>query len=272
MEEIEEDWSCYSGGSVSDDPEAIDLHDWNDEEESKDNPFEPSPSPRKLQFRKHASKAHWNEDMGMAEVIEKKGSLWTTTGIIRGGKLYCFLEEILFLAERGALVLLDVNDTVLSLTEVYEKVAGGKYGCSWESFQAYRYLKIHGYIVIRHGLPWTSKGNKSCCNSVSPQGTLQTDGTNNEAEEIVSIISLLNEIGIREIKPDFDVYMPNSKFRKTNPGNPSFKLAMLSDVPSKAVMEDLEAACNGIPLKFCNVDHGFVSIFSSQKVELPVLP
>ncbi|KAL0555022.1 hypothetical protein IC582_008953 [Cucumis melo] len=50
---------------------------------------------RKLQFRKHASTARWNDRMGITEVLENKGSLWTTTGIVGCGKIYCSIEETL---------------------------------------------------------------------------------------------------------------------------------------------------------------------------------
>ncbi|MFS7975552.1 putative tRNA-splicing endonuclease, subunit Sen54 [Helianthus anomalus] len=49
----------------------------------------------KLQFRKGGSKARWREELGMAEVVSNKGRMWITTGIVRDGKLYLFLEDTL---------------------------------------------------------------------------------------------------------------------------------------------------------------------------------
>lgn len=47
----------------------------------------------KLQFRKDVSVARWDGKKGMAEVIVRKGRMWSTTGIIRKEKLFCHIEE-----------------------------------------------------------------------------------------------------------------------------------------------------------------------------------
>ena len=124
---------------------------------------------------------------------------------------------------------MDANDAALSLTDIYEKVAKDKNRCSWESFEVYRHLKSLGYIINRHGLPWTLKINKSCCNSKCLEGTLESDNTSkpNRQDETSSIICQLKDMRINEMMPSYDVYLPNSKFRKSAPGNPSFILYLV---------------------------------------------
>ncbi|CBI29808.3 unnamed protein product, partial [Vitis vinifera] len=244
------------------------LQDANDEEEH----YYTSSSISKLQFRKDVSKAIWNDAMRMAEVVEMKGKMWTTTGMLHSGKIYCSIEETLFLAELGALHLLDDNDVPISLKGIYDKVSQGKCGCCWESFEAYRHLKSLGYIVGRHGIPWTSKGAKTCLDSHqgTPEGNSRTD---EGSEEENSTIELVNNMHITEVKLLFDVYLPNSKFRKSSPGDPSFVLCLTrGHPPLKTEIEDLERRCGSIPFKFFHVSHGRVSFFSFNRVELPVLP
>jgi len=109
-----------------------------DGEEQHLNPFmdaAPSTSSR-VQFRRRnvASRARWVEEAGAGEVVESKGKLWLTTGVTRGSKLCYNVEEIGFLVEKGALILLNDKDEMIGIEAIYEKIAGGKYGCSWDAF------------------------------------------------------------------------------------------------------------------------------------------
>ncbi|XP_057982061.1 uncharacterized protein LOC131167316 isoform X2 [Malania oleifera] len=258
-----EDWaSSFEGTSDSE----VYLPDLNDEEHYYTSGHIP-----KLQFRKDISKACWKEEMGMAEIVEKRGRLWTTTGIIRNSKVYCLIEETLFLVEIGALLLLDDNDTSFSLKDLYEKIAEGRNGCCWESFQVYRHLKSLGYIVGRHGVPWTMKCTKN--HSVSAEGMRLRDDKSDKKSEDSCIAGLFNNMEISEVKLIFDVYLPNSKFKKSSPGSPNFMLCLTRcHPPSKEEIEGLERQCNGIPIKFYHLEHGRVSFFSFNRVELPMLP
>lgn len=125
-----------------------------------------------------------------------------------------------YLAEIGALHLLDNDDVPISLKDIYTKVAEAKNGCSWEAFEAYRHLKCLGYIVRHHGIPWTVKRSK-----MSPQDTAEVDSkVDMESEDGYLISDMFSSMNIDEVKPVFDVYLPNAKFRKSAPGDLCFVL------------------------------------------------
>ncbi|KAK7336527.1 hypothetical protein VNO77_17070 [Canavalia gladiata] len=228
----------------------------------------------KLQFRSVKSKCSWNEEMGMAEVTEKNGKLWVTTGIVRSGKIYSSIEETLYLMELGALHLLDNDGRSMSLMEIYEKVAGGRSGCCWELFEVYRHLKSLGFIIGQHGAAWSLKSIKSSHKPVALEVTEESKQLVDMGSKLeLSIDKLFGQLQIRCLRPDFDVYLPNSRFRKSSPGDPNFLLYLSRcHPPSRAEIEDLERQCVGIPLKICLVTEGRVSFYSFAKVELPVLP
>ncbi|OMO51043.1 hypothetical protein CCACVL1_30039 [Corchorus capsularis] len=228
----------------------------------------------KLQFRKDISKARWIDDLAMAEVVEKRGKMWVTMGISRSGKTYCSIEETLFLIEIGALHLLDEKGKCISLMEVYEKLSVEKSGCCWELFEVYKHLKSLGYVVGRHGIPWSVKSVKTISQTCSLQGCEEKkELLEMEPKDKSSIVELFASMQINEVNPAFDVYLPNSKFRKSSPGAPSFVLCLSrGNPPSRVEIEAIETKHGGIPLKFCHVENGRVSFFSFDKAELAVLP
>ncbi|XP_011015342.1 PREDICTED: tRNA-splicing endonuclease subunit Sen54-like isoform X1 [Populus euphratica] len=260
--DAEDDWKSSSG-------EVTDTDQINDEDF-----YSTSACLSKLQFRSDVSKAKWNVEMGMAEVIEKKGKMWIATGIVRNGKTFCLIEETLFLAEIGALLVMDDNDECLALKDIYKKISEETNGCSWELFEVYKHLKSLGYVVGRHGVPWSMKGVENNSKPCSSQGTIQNNRVEGvEENSITCAVQMLSNLQVDELRLNFDVYLPNSKFRKSSPGDPAFLLCLVrGSPPANAKSEVLERQCGGIPLKLCHVDHGRVSFFSFKRVELPILP
>ncbi|PON53917.1 tRNA-splicing endonuclease, subunit Sen [Parasponia andersonii] len=262
----------YFGGEGEESDGETCSEDSDDENEDEEYCYASVPV-SKLQPRKVLSKGRWIKEMGMAEIEVQKGPIWRTTGIVRSGKIYSSIEEVLFLAELGAVHLTDETGVSISMEEMYTKFSDEKNGCSWEHFQAYKQLKALGYIVRRHGIPWSLKSGNSNSESISPQSSLEENEVVLKSEDNISIVGMLSRMHINEVRPVFDVYLPNSKFRKSSPGDPSFVLCFTRVYPpSKATLEVLERQCGGVPLKFCHVEQGRVSFFSFDKVELPVLP
>ncbi|KAM3691098.1 hypothetical protein ACJW31_09G169700 [Castanea mollissima] len=84
------DWENSSGGSSDIEAYLQDTKYEDDEELHFTSGFI-----SKLQFRKDKSRAHWINEIGMAEVVENKGKLWRTMGVVRSGKIYYSIEETL---------------------------------------------------------------------------------------------------------------------------------------------------------------------------------
>lgn len=176
--------------------------------------------------------------------------------------------------ELGALHLVDSENRSISIIEMYEKVSGRMTGCCWELFEAYRHLKSLGYIIGRHNFAWSLKSIRSSQKQVALEGTEESKQIVDMGSKVEhSISKLFGELKIKELKPDFDIYLPDSRFRKSSPGDPNFLLYLSrGHLPSRAEIEALEKQCEGIPLKICLVTEGRVSFFSFDKVELPALP
>ncbi|KNA17084.1 hypothetical protein SOVF_081910 [Spinacia oleracea] len=249
-----------------------------------------------LQFRSVVLKACWKDETGMAEVMNHKGNLLQTMGINRNGKIYLSIEETLFLVQIGELLLVDDKDTTITLSEVYPKVAEEKSGCSWEGFKIYQHLKSLGYIVGRVGIPWSQESIKNC--TMVLEDTSETDNVTQFIFARTSIVQPLNNLQLNEANPlseddlpnkfkktfpeeskfvvhlpVYEVYLSNSQFEKTCPGDPNFVVYPTSGhPPSQSDIKELERQSNGLPLKVGHIDEGRVSLFSFDKVELPVLP
>lgn len=128
----------------------------------------------------------------------------------------------------GALLLMDDNDACLSLKDIYGKIAEENRGCCWELFEVYRHLKSLGYIVVCHDVPWTTKGVMRNHKSYSIEGTPENNRvTDSELKNSASIVHMLSNLQVDALRPDFDIYLPNSKFRKSAPGQPAFLLCLI---------------------------------------------
>nr|AAF32445.1 hypothetical protein [Arabidopsis thaliana] len=124
-----------------------------------------------------------------------------------------------YLSEIGELQLLgDEDDVVISLKDLYGEIAEGKYGCCWENYEVYRYLKGLGYILGRHGVPWTTKYAVNTTPSDEDESLCAAEFF----QDRDSVTKLLSDMHICDARPVFDVYLPNSQFKKSSPGEPSF--------------------------------------------------
>ncbi|KAL2622458.1 hypothetical protein R1flu_002663 [Riccia fluitans] len=172
-------------------------------------------------LKKDVSVAKWDGVKGLAEVSLKKGKLFGSMGIMRGSMLYCNVEEAVYLVGLGSLALL-FDGKVMYMEEVYNLLLTPAHGCSWIAYQIFAYLKRLGYIVGRHGIPWTTSRKRE--NLTPSKMTLDNQGdwlsrrrTKNE-EEQANIEKGISGFRTRYIVYDHDGELDSSAKGTASPG------------------------------------------------------
>lgn len=95
--------------------------------------------------------ASWKPDVRFAEISLQRGKLWQHMGTSLKGKLFCDLEEAMYMAERCNL-LIQVGDKIASVKELYGLMCDQN--LAWEAYYAYAYLRRAGYVVRRFPMRW----------------------------------------------------------------------------------------------------------------------
>ncbi|CAM6084126.1 unnamed protein product [Calypogeia fissa] len=115
----------------------------------------------KATLQRDISVGRWEAGIGMGEIVVKKGKVWGSMGVIRNSKLYCHVEEAVYMVEQGSLLLLRDDGVATPRQEAYDLLVVPSNGYSWDAYQIFCHLKRLGYIVGRHGTPWsTSKAKR----------------------------------------------------------------------------------------------------------------
>mmetsp|Transcript_6313 Transcript_6313/g.13187 ORF Transcript_6313/g.13187 Transcript_6313/m.13187 type:complete len:377 (+) Transcript_6313:49-1179(+) len=257
-------------------------------------------------------------------------------------KIYLFIEEALFLHERGLLEVYDTDEaTALDSQSLFRMLP--LLGVAFPVYLAYAHLRVQTYIVMRHTAErldivdaLLAKGNnwKRTRDSNDSTKTANTNGKNagleqdhdqevlegsrtkrngnldvkrlkrrlrtteayapaptllrstdnlDEWEKLSNIEGGEESTNERKtlgscIPPSncpigYDVYLPNSSFRRTNPGRPEFCVAIASFAeasPGFSALHALISIARGVPVRVATVaDGGTVVMFSLTDYGVP---
>eukprot|EP00897_Mesotaenium_endlicherianum_P010702 jgi/Mesen1/9660/ME000671S09007 len=115
------------------------------------------------------------------------------------------------------------------------------------------------------------RGTEMESQALSPGESAAKREAGNGHQEIDSPAATAGGAGFARLQ--YDVYLPNSRFRKTDPGPPLFSLCVTSGrPPTRAEVKAVQRTSGEVKVKFAAVAAGNVSLFSFDAVTLPTMP
>ena len=234
--------------------------------------------------------------------------------------VYLFIEEALFLHERGLLEVFESDGTTsMSSHRLFALLPVS--GVDVPIYLTYAYLRSQTFVVLRHIESSLEHDNEKANSSEFPSiskpeensqlvdggdgdliinGERQLKRRNRKIRMDIKRERLLrappqmlhSTTNIPHVNVDdhsfhantlksfiaFDVYNPNSKFRKSHPGPPDYVVAVSHFnvnpmmAPTFHIIMQLISFCNGVPLRIAIVsDSGTVIMFGITDTPVPVI-
>jgi tRNA-splicing endonuclease subunit sen54 N-term len=189
---------------------------------------------------------------------------------------YLFIEEVLFLYDRGLLECLHQdNDILLQQTQLYEMLP--KLNLRLPLYLVYAHLRDQDFRVLRHSPEryYILQQQERMDRTDGPQCSNDERGLRHQVRASVAEAPApcIDHGGL---SISWDVYNPSAEFAKTHPGFPDFYVAVAyfneSHVRFSEVEELVKHKCHGIPLKVATVsDFGTVVMFGATDYGVPTI-
>jgi hypothetical protein len=213
-----------------------------------------------------------NSNTAQEEVTPTKPA--TTTALSKPSD-FLFIEEVIFLFERGLLQCLAPNSssvtttTCLDSSQLYQLLL--PLGVSMPIYFAYAHLRKQDYRVLRHAPERLALLQQQQQDTITSHQ--QTQSLRHQVRESIQRAAPPT---IQKDTPTiaWDVYSPNSDFAKTRPGIPDFYVTVsyynVPSLPFQQLQTLLFTKCHGIPFKIATIsDSGTVVMFGLDNFGAP---
>ncbi|KAJ1644404.1 hypothetical protein LPJ64_003924 [Coemansia asiatica] len=172
---------------------------------------------------------HWDSEGPLVKILEKPVETITrTSGTARSGVVYLQPEEWVLFVERGTLVIQKQNagleQTTEDLADVWVR-ALDRSGFSLDEYRAYSYLRRLGYVVVcpKHEVAAENSSRMDCSLEETKANDVYNDLLNHAPRN-----AILGATGNSLFSGGYGVYKPEHPFKKRDPGQPQYRLVIVS--------------------------------------------